>query len=203
MDLQDKPQNFTALYAAACADASMRAKVPILEVGDGDVLIESGVIVEYLEDLAPTSSLSVSDRAKARLFATLAQPALSVIPLLKADAGSDEEADAVVELRQKLQALDDYLVQHGDSAGPFLLGETFSLAECTLAPFAQRFAAVLPGLRPAIDPYALMTDSGLDRLSVWMKAVTTRESCVSTLPPAEELCASYSKLIERMKVASA
>jgi len=201
VNLQDKPANFSSVYTAACADESMRAKVPVLEVGD-TVLIESMVICEYLEELVPGGA-SAMENANARLFAALAQPALSVIPILKVDAGSTEEAAAITELVAKLQALDQYLVRHGTAEGPFLLGESFSLAECTLAPFAQRFAAVLPGLRPALDPYAMMEAGGLHRLSEWMKAVTARESAVATLPPVDELVDSYGKIIERMKGAAA
>jgi len=197
VDLQDKPANFTSLYTVACADETARAKVPVLEVGD-DVLIESMVICEYLDEMA-NSEVAAIDKANARLFAALAQPALSMIPILKAEPGSLEEEKAVQDVCDKLIALDRYLENHASSDGPFLLGQSFSIAECALAPFAQRFATVLPGLRPDLDPYALISDRGLARLGVWLKAVTNRDSCVATLPPAKELVQSYSRLIDRMK----
>jgi hypothetical protein len=67
----------------------------------------------------------------------------------------------------------------------------------------QRLVAVLPGLRPQINPLALLEEAGLARLGRWMQAVTQRESCVATLPPTQELVDSYAKLIERMRTAAA
>ena len=175
----------------------------MLEVQDGSpaTLIESMVVLEYLEDIAP-KTLSPMERANARLFAALFQPALSYIPILKAEPGSEEEAAAVDELRDGLKAIDNYLTAHGSADGPFLLGERFSMAEAATAPFAQRFAAVLPGLRPGLDPHSLLTDNGLTRLADWLQAVCERESCVETLPPPEELVANYKKLLERMAAAA-
>jgi len=203
VDLQNKPENFTQLYLKACADGGARAKVPMLEVQDGDTttLIESMVVLEYLEDIAP-ERLNAKSRANARLFATLFQPALSYIPILKAEPGSDDEAAAIDALRTGLRAIDSYLTSHGNAEGPFLLGERFSLAEAATAPFAQRFAAVLPGLRPDLDPQSLMRDDGLTRLASWLEAVCERESCVATLPPTEELVTNYKKLLERMASAA-
>jgi len=199
VNLQEKPANFSSLYATACADERSRAKVPILEdQDDGTALIESMVIIEYLDDLVEVE-LSPRERANARLFAQLFQPASSYIAILKADEGSEAEAEAVQTLRDGLRALDAYLRRHGSTDGPFLLGNRFSLAETATAPFAQRFATVLPGLRPSLDPKVMMAEDGLDRLAEWMDAVCARASCVATLPPADDLVASYARLIEQMK----
>ena len=192
------------MYANACADETMRAKVPLLEVGGSALLIESAVICEFLEELAPGDNPpSAADKATARLFATLAQPTLSFVPILQANIGSEQEAKEVASLVERLRALDQFLIRYAAGQGPFLLGESFSLAECSLAPFVQRLVAVLPGLRPQINPLALLEEAGLARLGRWMQAVTQRESCVATLPPTQELVDSYAKLIERMRTAAA
>jgi len=198
VDLQNKPENFTALYLRASSNAQASAKVPILEINDDTVLIESAVICDYLDDLVG-SKCSAADRANARLFATLFQPAMGYINILKAEPGSQAEAQAVEKLREGMRAMNGYLSAHGRPDGPFLLGNEWTSAESNTAPFATRFSTVLPGLRPSVDPQRLMEEDGLDALQRWMGAVCSRESCVSTTPPADELVASYAKLVERMK----
>mmetsp|Transcript_84971 Transcript_84971/g.140680 ORF Transcript_84971/g.140680 Transcript_84971/m.140680 type:complete len:215 (+) Transcript_84971:239-883(+) len=209
VDLMDKPANFTDLYSAALANERDRAKVPLVEVSEGGpILVESLVIVEYLHDLAADSSsekaLNTMQKANARLFTSLCQPKLGFINILKAEADSEEEAKATEELRAGLREMDSYLQQHADPSGPFFFGESFSvLAEAVLSPFVQRLVTVLPGLRPKVNPLTLMEEDGLSRLATWTQAVVKRESCVSTIPPAEDLVTGYSKLLERMKQAPA
>ena len=205
IDLQDKPANFTALYAGACADPRSRAKVPLLELGaDGPVLIESLVICDFLDDAADADGRpDPAERANARLYANLFQSAISYVPILKAEAGSDDEAAAIASLREGMAAMDAYLKAHGEAGGPYLLGSRWSYAESTTAPFAARFATVLPALRPDLDPYAMMADDGLSALSAWMEAVVSRPSCVETLPAADVLVGNYRKLLERIKAAPA
>ena len=183
------------MYKSASGDENLSAKVPLLESDDG-VLIESMVILEYLEDVAP-STLTPAQRARARLFATLFPGRLSSFGILKADAGSDEEATAVEKLRTDLRAMDAFL-SASDEAGPYLHGGEFSYAEYAAAPFAQRLAIVLPGLRPALGLDAWW-ESELPRLAKWMEAVCSRPSCVDSLPPAEEMMDSYTKMVERIK----
>ena len=92
VDLQAKPDAFVALYASACGDESMSAKVPILQTAQDGVLIESMVILEYLDDLIDSDKYSAAERARARLWATLVPTWLSWFTILRADAGSEEEA---------------------------------------------------------------------------------------------------------------
>lgn len=180
----------------------MSAKVPLLETDDG-VLIESMVIVEYLEDCtAEAPGLTAAQRAKARLFATLFPTWLNWIGILRAEPGSDEEADAVAKLREGMRACDAFL-RAANEEGPFLFGPDFSFAESATAPFIQRLTAVLPGMRSTLDPKVWMEEEGLTRLSSWTEAVCSRPSCASSIPPAEELVTSYSKLMERMKAMAA
>ena len=81
---------------------------------------------------------------------------------------------------------------------PFVLGETFSIAEAATAPIAMRLALVLPGLRPSLDtPLQWCEEDGLPRVARWMDAVCARPSCMETLPPPAELQASYKRMLER------
>jgi glutathione S-transferase len=198
IDLQAKPEAFCDLYRQASTDPAMSAKVPLLETDEG-VLIESMVIVEYLEDqTAEQSSLTAVQRARARLFATLFPTWMNWVGVLRADPDSEEEAAAVAKLREGMRCVNSFLAAT-DEEGPFLFGSEFSFAESATAPFIQRLAAVLPGMRAPLDPKAWMEEEGLTRLAAWTEAVCSRPSCVSSIPPAEELVDSYSKLMERMK----
>jgi glutathione S-transferase len=201
IDLQDKPPEFVSRYHSACADESMSAKVPMLETEDGTTLIESMVILEYLDDLDGRSS-TIEDRARTRLFASLAASWLDWFGILRSAPGGDEEAAAVSKLREGLRAMDAFLSATTPD-GPFLLGSEFSLAEAATAPFAQRLSIVLPGLRPELGgPQAWIDEDKLERLRAWMDAVCTRESCVESLPPPEELLTSYKRMLERMQQAA-
>ena len=198
VDLQNKPADFVAVYERACADTSSRAKVPILEVGEC-ALVESLLICDYLEDLAPRPNEDPLERALARLWASRFSECLPYVAVLKADEGSEEEAAAMEKLKDGMRALDRFLRDHGRHDGPYLLDD-FSLAESCTSPFAQRFVVCMPGLRPALgDPFAMLEAEGCDRLAQWMRAVSQRPSCVQSLPPDEELVGGYAKLLERMR----
>lgn len=180
----------------------MRAKVPVLEVDDM-VLVESLVILEYLEDRWPTQGLSAEQRATCRLFADRFSSAVSYMPLLRATPGSAEEGEALEKLVSGLRALDAFLREFGCGDGPFLLGSTFSFAEAACAPFAQRFATVLPAMRPEHAPQGLLQEHGLERIGSWLEAVCARPSCTETIMPADELVENYRKMLERMAAAAA
>lgn len=198
IDLQNKPDDFCSLYQHASADPQMSAKVPLLEADDDGVLIESMVILEYLEEKAPTAGLTAAQRAKARLFATLFPNWLNWFGILRSDPGSEEEAAAISKLREGMRSANAFLESTG-TAGPFLFGSDFSIAESATAPFIQRLSAVLPGMRPDCNPKAWMAEDELHRLEAWTDAVCSRPSCVESIPPSEELVESYGKLLERMK----
>lgn len=200
VDLQDKPDDFVALYRTAMSDPNGRGVVPMLECNDGStVLAESMVLLDYLDDIQPPS-LTPEQRARARLFATIFPGRLGSFGILKCDPDSSDESAAVEKLRADLKAMDQFLAETGP--GPFLFGTDFSYAEAAAAPFAQRLIHVLPGIRPKLDPKVWMADDGLLRLATWMEAVCERESCVESLPPPAELVESFSKMVERMKAAA-
>jgi len=201
IDLQNKPDDFVSLHRTAISDPNGRGVVPVLECDDGNtVLAESIVILEYLDDLSPGIETSAEQRARARLFATLFGGRLSSMPILKEELGSEGEAKAVERLRTDLRAMDAFLSATGP--GPFLFSE-FGYAEAAVAPFAQRLAIVLPGVRPQLSVRAWMEEDQLDRLCGWMDAVCSRSSCVDTLPPPDELVERMQAMAERMKAMAA
>jgi glutathione S-transferase len=218
IDLQAKPADFISLYKSACMDPDMSAKVPLLVTDDEDglpPLIESMVILDWMEEEYPSSgpfSESAAARARARLFASLGPGWMSTMAVLRSEAGSEEEAQAVSKLRANLKAMDAFLreTKRGDGGGvgaheePYLLGADFSYAECATAPFAQRLKYLLPGLRPNLGRVeAWLEADGCTHMAAWLEAVCSRPSCVDSLPPPSELIESWARLLERMKSAAA
>lgn len=209
MDLQDKPANFTAVYARAVAteDPTLaRAKVPVLEhLGEGSPpLVESLVLCEYLEDRWPImAELTAQQRAAVRLFVDKFNGAMSYATLLRAEEGSVAEAEAKEALTAGMQAMDSYLRAYADDQGPFFLGDRFSLAEEACAPFALRLWHVLPALRPQHSPTQMLAEHKLERLQAWLEAVVERPSVKATAMTPDEMVQSFAKMMERMKAMAA
>ena len=127
IDLANKPDWFLQL--------SPLGKVPILLVGQ-DVLFESAVICEYLDEITP-SSLHPRDpllKAKHRAWIEFGSNILSKI----AGFYSAKEQDSFEVKRQELiasfQTLETQL-----SAAPYFEGETFSLIDAVYGPIFRYF----------------------------------------------------------------
>ena len=165
--------------------------------------MESLVICEYLEDRWPASEArSAQRRAACRLFVDRYSAAMPYMPLLRAEEGSEAEAEARRALEEGMRAVDAFLCEYADGDGPFFFGESFSLAEEACAPFALRLMRVLPALRPQHDPASMLEALGLARLTTWLDAVVQRPSVTSTAPPASDMVAASKLLLERMKGAA-
>ncbi|KAF7556613.1 hypothetical protein G7046_g6269 [Stylonectria norvegica] len=103
---------------------------------------ESGVILEYLEDIGQGAPLHPSDlqlKAKCRLWVEHINTRL-----VPAFYGLLQNQDTSPDL---LQASIDAIVHAADETGPFFLGPTLSLVDIHIAPFALRFPRVLAPLR--------------------------------------------------------
>ena len=129
-------------------------KIPALEV-DGQVIVESEVINEYLEDRFPTPSLRPADplaRARMRMISRFADlymsPSLGAIFGQMNPATRDAKlvAEKLEELTLRLDQLESLVV-----AGPFAAGTELTLADCTLAPlffFLTRLIPAVGGKNP-------------------------------------------------------
>lgn len=129
-------------------------KVPALSV-DGQVIPESEVINEYLEDRFPTPALRPADplaRARMRVLSRFAD--LYLAPVLGALFGQMNPAtrdaklvaEKLAELSGKLDQLEALIV-----AGPYAAGPELTLADCSLAPvffFLSRIVPMLGGPSP-------------------------------------------------------
>ena len=131
-------------------------KAPALSV-DGQVVIESEVIVEYLEDRFPTPSLRPADPlARARMRAISRFADLYLAPPLGALFGQMNPAtrdaklvsERLAELDLRLDQLESLVV-----AGPYAAGPELTLADCALCPVFFFLTRVMPlvGGKPPLD----------------------------------------------------
>lgn len=183
-------EQFRAAFAKACPDRRRRAAIPLLEhrTGDGEpiVLIESKVIVEYLDEaIASTCKLTPPDavsRARSRLFVDAFDRAVGgceAAILGAVDAGSlSQAADSLAD---GFRVLDSALEMYRKGDGPFLAGLQFGLAEVICAPQLQRLATLVPRFRPGMPGGApLELAARFPRFSAWANAVLSRPSVIST-----------------------
>jgi glutathione S-transferase len=158
---------------------SPRGKVPALE-DDGVVLYESTAIAEYLEERYPTPPLlppGPAERAVVRIeelecveyfasaFQAVARQAFFTPPEQR-DAAALEQGRAGV--RAELAKLEARAVRRG--GGPFVVGPTFTRADCTWVPFVE--IAGRAGVEPE-TPW----------LRAWRDRMRTRPSYRRSYPP--------------------
>jgi len=124
-------------------------KVPALEV-DGQVIAESEVINEYLDDRFPTPALRPADplaRARMRVLSRFGDlylsPALGGLFGQTNPATRDAKlvAEKLAELAAKLDQLEQLVV-----AGPYAAGPELSLADCSLATLFFFLGRLLPAV---------------------------------------------------------
>lgn len=164
VDLSNKPDWFKAI--------SPLGKVPLLRVGD-DVLFESAVIVEYLEETTPNVLHPADPLAKARHRAWMEFGSSILSDIWTVETTADHVAfDArLATLREKFQRLE---VQLGD--GPYFAGGKFSIVDAVFAPVFRYF-----------DTFDRLTDlgvlDGLTKVAAWRKALAARPSVINAVVP--------------------
>jgi glutathione S-transferase len=149
------------------ARLSPTGKVPLLRIGSNEVLFESAVICEYLDEthLPSMHPADALQRARDRAWIEFASSLL----VLQYQFSTAPSRDASIPARQ---ALWDGLVrleaelQHA----PFFHGEKFSLIDAAYAPVLQRQAILdsLDGLNPPL--------AALPALRAWADALQERPS---------------------------
>jgi glutathione S-transferase len=149
IDLADPPDWFLEI--------SPLAKVPVLRV-DGEILFESAVINEYLDDitggeLQPKDPLA---RAKNRAWIEFASNMLGNTYMMKTAAEKGKYEKFRDQLVSQFRRLENRL---GD--GPWFNGEDFSLADTAFAPlFAHdavanyRFSVIDAATMPKLDAWS-------------------------------------------------
>ena len=162
IDLSDKPDWFLKI--------SPTGKVPVLRIGQ-EVLFESVVINEYLDEITPPS-LHPSDpliKAKHRGWIEFGSTLMMThyrMMMAKDEASFRAEQDVLQTLLNRLEN------QIGD--GPFFEGERFSLVDAAIAPLLMRME---------IEDRRLDTEilDGWPKLSRWTKVLVNRESVMKSV----------------------
>lgn len=157
VDLADKPDWFKAM--------SPLGKVPLLQVDD-EVLFESAVIVEFLEETqsTPLHPAAPLERARHRAWMEFGSSILADIWMIEttADAAAFDARRRV--LREKFARLEAELGQ-----GPWFAGDRFTLVDAVFAPVFRYF-----------DVFDRIVDlgafDGLTKVPAWRRALAARPS---------------------------
>ena len=139
VDLDDPPDWFLEL--------SPLKKVPVLKI-DGEVLFESAVINEYLDDISggelqPADPLA---RARNRAWIEFASNMLGNLYMMKMSRDEESYLQYRGRIEEQLRRVEQRL---GD--GPWFDGEKFSLCDTAFAPFFRQ-DCVFDGRLSVIDP---------------------------------------------------
>lgn len=164
IDLANKPDWFKAI--------SPLGKVPLLKVGD-EVLFESTVIAEYLEETQPGALHPADPLAKARHrgWMEFGSAVLGDVWVLETTADAAAFDAKVKVVKEKLARVEAEL---GD--GPFFAGESFSLVDAVFAPIFRIFDGF-----DAVRDLGLF--DGLPKASAWRKALSERSSVSAAVVP--------------------
>jgi glutathione S-transferase len=160
------------LKSAAYLAINPLGKVPALEV-NGQVIAESEVINEYLEDKFPTPPLLPKDpEGRARVRGFTRHHDLYVDPPMRAlffqMDPKTRNAEVVKQSLAGVESALDYLESRLGS--PWAAGEPFTLADCALAPSIWYVGRIAPAFA-ADDPFAKRP-----KLKAWFERVQQRSS---------------------------
>jgi glutathione S-transferase len=120
------------------ADFSPIGRIPALEIAEGNVIPESEIIAEYLEEIYPEHSMLGTDprvRAQVRTISRIADIYLMnntfmALPQLNRKTRNEAVRDVfVAQITRGMGALERHI---GD--GEFAVGDTLTMADCTLVP---------------------------------------------------------------------
>lgn len=163
IDLANKPDWFLKL--------SPTGKVPVLET-EGEVLFESAIIMEYLDEVTPPTLHSAAPLTKAKDRAWIEfSSALLVLQYQMSLAKTAEDYGA------KLAALRDGMHKFAAAfQGPWWRGEAFSLVDAAIAPLFTRIGYTEQQL-----PDDVLAD--LDILRRYQKALEARASIRDSVLP--------------------
>ena len=169
IDLADKPDWFLAI--------SPLGKVPLLKVGDDEVIFESAVILEYLEDTQPHPLYPADPLARAhhRAMIELGSAMLSDIWGLEIAPTRDVAMAKIAALRQKLARLERDLDQRPGN-GPWFAGKKFGLVDAVFGPAFRYFDL----FDPILD-HGVFADT--PKLNAWRAALMARPSIRAAVVP--------------------
>jgi glutathione S-transferase len=164
IDLADKPDWFKAI--------SPLGKVPLLKVGE-EVLFESAVIVEYLEEtteprLHPADPLA---RARHRAWMEFGASMLGDIWVIETTGDEAEFTARLATLRGKFERIEAL-----PGLGPWFAGGRFSIVDAVFAPVFRYFDTF-----DRIAPLGVL--DGLPKVAAWRAALVERPSVKGAVVP--------------------
>ncbi|MCB1306688.1 MAG: glutathione S-transferase family protein [Leptospiraceae bacterium] len=163
IDLANKPDWFLEI--------SPLGKVPVLKV-NGNVLFESAVINEYLDEVHPPSFHPADPLRKAQNRAWIEYGSGLLMDQYRTFA-AESEGDfqtALEKLKVGVQRLEEQV------RGPLFNGDTFSLVDAALAPFFMRMDII-----DAAHPLNLYEQ--LPRVKTWKDSLMARTSVQNSVVP--------------------
>lgn len=163
-------------------------KIPVLQTDDGQLLPESSVICEFLEELHPQRPGlpgTAQDKARARLIARVYDlyAATHSTTLMRQVGVADADQKARAAALEGLAAGLAHVERHMADA-PYAAGSQPSLADCALLPPMVQIRRVAAPMFGLADP-----TSGTGRIARWWK---TMESD----PVFAEFAAGYDKAVQ-------
>lgn len=158
-------------------EISPLGKVPLLKVGD-DVLFESAIIMEYLDETHPPSLHPADPLHKATNRAWMEFASTLFMTQMNMVMAQDEEScnEAEQEMRNKLAQVE------AEISGPLFNGENFSLIDAAYAPLFMRIEML-----EQWHPMGLL--DGLPKTKAWSDALLARDSVKNSV--VEELAQLY------------
>jgi glutathione S-transferase len=164
VDLSSKPEWFKAI--------SPLGKVPLLRVGD-EVLFESAVIVEYIEDTEPNPlhPRDPLERARHRAWMDFGSSILSDIWAIETTPDPAVFAAKRDAIREKFVRIEGEL-----GSGPYFAGARFSLVDAVFAPVFRYF--------DTLERFAdLALFDVVPKVSAWRAALAGRPSVAGAVAP--------------------
>jgi len=164
IDLARKPDWFLAI--------SPLGKVPVLKVGD-DVIFESAVIAEFLEDTIEPALHPADPVRRAEHRAWIEVASATLADIWEFYTATTEEAFER-KRRDLVQRFERIEARLGD--GPWFDGERFSLADAAFAP-ALRYFEVFD----TVADFGILADK--PKVARWRKALADRPSVATAVAP--------------------
>ena len=157
VDLARKPAWFLAM--------SPLGKVPLLQVNDAQVIFESAVICEFLDEVTPGSLHPADPLAKAqhRAWSEFGSQLLNDIAKLYSAGSEAAFVDCAQLIGDKLRRLEP------EVRGPFFAGDSFSIVDASYGPIFRYFDTLDRYL-----PFDLF--EGCPRLQRWRTQLAARPS---------------------------
>lgn len=143
-------------------------EVPTLKTADGDIIMESEIVAEYIDAATGTGLMPSNPVAAARVRLAMKRFGDVVMQcyglLLNQDPAADDEKSK--NITAKLAKFAEAI----DSEGPFCFGEKPTLADVHVGPFLYRFNILLPHFR-GFDLFANQPSDRLRELSAKIESL--------------------------------